>query len=357
MGVLVATGDLMLTRPPAGAGVRWLGEADLSVVNLEVPLCTGGRPAEKLINLRASPALAPALRAAGVRVASVANNHALDFGPEGLAQTLQALRGAGIQPVGGGGTVQEALAPAVVRVGDTTVACLGLACTLPPGFAAGPTWAGIAPIHITYTVVFDAPTLEEQPGTSPYVRTAAVAEDVARAEDAIRSARRQADLVVLAVHWGVPSGWVAAFQGPLAEYQRPLGRRLIDAGADVIVGHHPHTLHGVERYRDGLICYSLGNFLFHSLGRGEELVIARPGTPPYDLATLTSGEALEGAVLVVEVGGGRIRSARLRPLILDEAGEPQPAGDRAVAILDRIAAQSRRLGATFAVADGELILL
>jgi len=354
--MLVATGDLMLTRPPAGAGMRWLGEADLSVVNLEVPLCSGGRPADKLINLRASPALAPALREAGVRVASVANNHALDFGPEGLAETLQALRAAGIHPVGGGGTVAEALAPAVARVGDTTVACLGLACTLPPGFAAGPTWAGIAPIHVTSTVLFDAPTLEEQPGTSPYVRTAAVDEDVERAADAVRSARRQADLVVVAVHWGVPAGWVAAFQGPLAEYQRPLGQRLIDAGAHLIVGHHPHTLHGVERYRGGLICYSLGNFLFHSLGRGEELVIARPAAPPYDLTTLTSGEALEGAVLVAEVGGGRLRSARLRPLILDDQGEPQPAGDRAVAILDRIAAQSRQLGATFTVSDAELVL-
>ena len=356
MATIVVTGDFMLTGPPGGEALGWLGEADLAFVNLEVPLCSGGRPADKLVNLRASPTLAGPLREAGVDVATVANNHALDFGAEGLRETLEALSGAGVRAVGGGENLDEAFAPAIVEVGATRVACVGMSASLPPGFAAGPTWPGIAPVRATVSFLLDAPTLEEQPGCSPYVVTAVVEEDARRAEAAVRAARDRADVVIVAIHWGIPAGWVAAFQGPLADYQRPLGRRLIEAGADLVAGHHPHTVHGVERHGRGVICYSLGNFLFHALG-ADELVLARPAAPAYDLTTITSGEAREGAVLVVEVAGGTLRGARLRPLVLDEAGEPQAAGERAAAILDRIAGQSRGLGMEIAPRDGELVLL
>ena len=357
MATIVVTGDFMLTRPPGGEALRWLRAADLAFVNLEVPLCTGGRPADKLINLRASPELAQPLRDAGVDAASVANNHALDFGTEGLRQTLAALRAAGVRTVGGGENVDEAFAPTIVELEDARVACLGMSASVPPGFAAGPTWPGIAPIRATVSFVLDAPTLEEQPGCSPWVTTTLIEADAQRAEAAVRAAREQADVVIAAIHWGIPAGWVAAFQGPLADYQRPLGRRLIEAGADLVVGHHPHTLHGVERHRRGAICYSLGNFLFHSLGEGGELVVARPSAPRYDLASITSGEAREGAVVVAEVAGGALRGARLRPLVLDDRGEPRPAGERADSILERIAAQSRRLGTDLATGDDELVLL
>lgn len=357
MATVVVTGDVMPTRAPGGAALAWLGEADLAFVNLEVALCTGGRPADKLVNVRADPALAAPLRAAGVSVATVANNHALDFGVEGLREMLAALRDAGIRAVGGGEDVDTAFRPVVADVDGTRVACLGMASSLPPGFAAGPTWPGVAPVRARYSFLLDGPTLEEQPGCAPWVATAPVEEDVRRAEAAVRAARREADVVIVAIHWGIPAGWVAAFQGPLADYQRPLGHRLVEAGADLVVGHHPHTLHGVERHARGVVCYSVGNFLFHPLGGGGELVIARTGAPPYDLASITTGEAREGAVVIAEVGGGALRGARLRPVVLDERGDPQLAGERAPAILARVAAQSRRLGTALAPAAGELILV
>jgi poly-gamma-glutamate capsule biosynthesis protein CapA/YwtB (metallophosphatase superfamily) len=166
LATLVITGDVMATRPPGGAALRWLGEADAAFVNLEMPLCEGGRPADKLINLRAHPSVAHELADAGVRVASVANNHALDFGPEGLRDTLRHLDAAGIRTVGGGETIDHAFVPALLEIGGTRVACLGMATTLPPGFAAGPAWAGIAPVRVTTSVVVDAPSLDEQPGMS-----------------------------------------------------------------------------------------------------------------------------------------------------------------------------------------------
>lgn len=357
MATVVVTGDLMPTRRPGGEALAWLGEADLAFVNLEVALCTGGRPADKLVNIRASPELARPLREAGVDVATVANNHALDFGVEGFREMLAALREAGIRWVGGGETVDEAFGPAVVPVDGTRVACLGMSASLPPGFAAGPAWPGVAPVRATYSVLLDGPTLEEQPGCSPYVLTTLVEDDARRAEAAVRAARRAADVVIVAIHWGIPAGWVAAFQGPLADYQRPLGRRLVEAGADLVVGHHPHTLHGVERHGRGVICYSLGNFLFHPLGGGGEIVISRTSAPRYDLTSITSGEAREGAVVVAEVAGGALRGARLRPVVLDDGGEPRPAGERARPILGRIGAESRRLGTELAVVGGELVMV
>ena len=107
----------------------------------------------------------------------------------------------------------------------------------------------------------DVSITDEQPGTSPYVHTEVVGGDLAQAVTAVRDARGRSDVVVVSVHWGVPPGWAAPFQGVLAGYQRPAAHALIDAGADLILGHHPHTLHGVEIYKDRPICYSLGNFI------------------------------------------------------------------------------------------------
>jgi poly-gamma-glutamate capsule biosynthesis protein CapA/YwtB (metallophosphatase superfamily) len=109
---------------------------------------------------------------------------------------------------------------------------------------------------------------------APWVETELSEQDVLAAERWVAAAREEADLVVVHVHWGVPNGWCAAFQGPLADYQRPLGRRLVEAGADLVVGHHPHVVHGVEAHAGGLIAYSLGNFFFHGMAEAE-LVLGR----------------------------------------------------------------------------------
>jgi poly-gamma-glutamate synthesis protein (capsule biosynthesis protein) len=101
---------------------------------------------------------------------------------------------------------------------------------------------------------------------------------VARACEAVADTKRRADLVIVAIHWGVSFGWLPLNQSELCTYEQPLGRALIDAGADAVIGHHPHVLHGIETYCKRPIFYSVGNFLFHrhssSRGRGSY--------PPYD---------------------------------------------------------------------------
>jgi poly-gamma-glutamate synthesis protein (capsule biosynthesis protein) len=359
---LVSTGDLAPLHPLKDQRREtqevwdYLRSVDLTMINLELPLTTVDQPADKAITLRADPGIAPSLREAGVDVATVANNHALDHGPEGLSETLDALESAGIAAVGGGANLAEALQPALLSVNGLLVAVFGLASTLPPGYAAGPRRPGIAPIRVLSRFRIDSTTLDEQPGMSPWVETEAVEEDVRQACDKIAAIRAEAALVVVQVHWGIPNGWCAAFQGPLADYQRPLAHALVDAGADLVVGHHPHTVHGVERYRRGLIAYSLGNFLFHSMGQNCKLTLAE-SYPPYNLETLQTAEALETVLLEIRVEGGRMEKARFRPVRMNTFGEPGFMDvAEARAVLSRITTQSSPLGVSMEFLDGEAVV-
>ena len=321
-----------------------------------LPLTTADVPADKAITLRADPDIAPSLREKGIDLATVANNHALDYRPEGLAETIDALRSAGIAAVGGGADLERAMQPALLSVSGCRVAVFGLASTLPPGYAAGPRRPGIAPVRVLSRFRIDSVTLDEQPGMSPWVETEAVEEDVSRACERVAETRAEVDLVVVQVHWGIPNGWCAAFQGPLADYQRPLVHSLANAGADLIVGHHPHTVHGVERLGQALVAYSLGNFLFHSMGKDGELTLAN-SYPPYDLGSLQTGEALETVVLEIKVEEGRMKEARFRPARMNDSGEPEFLdGADSRAVLRRLAELSSRLDTPMELLDGKAVI-
>lgn len=344
---LVTVGDLMLTRPvdTSGAPAVWnaFRAADLVFANLEVPLTDRGYPADKAIAFRSPPELASEFSRLGIDVVSIANNHGLDFGPEGLLQTLEVVRGAGTAIVGGGVNAEDAFRPAIFTRGGLKVAFIGIACTLPPGYGATAVRPGIAPVRVMSQFVIDAVSLDEQPGCAPYVRTWALEDDVAAACSAIRRARREADLVVVGIHWGVPNGWVAQFQDALAEYQRPLGRTLVEAGAHLVVGHHPHTLHGIERHGGGWILYSIGNFLFHSVA-GPGLTLSRT-YPPYRLESLQGREAAESAIFTVQLSGAGVEEIALTPMIMNGQGEPELLyGDEARTVLERVDRLSRPLG-------------
>lgn len=346
---LVSTGDLAPLYPlsdgegPTGEVWGCLRAADLTMVNLELPLTTADAPADKAITLRADPNIASSLREKGIDLATVANNHALDYGSEGLAETIEVLRGAGIAAVGGGADLEGAMRPAMLSLSGSRVAVFGLASTLPPGYSAGPRRPGVAPLKVLSRFRIDSVTLDEQPGMSPWVETEAVDRDVSRACERLAEVRAEVDLVVVQIHWGIPNGWCAAFQGPLADYQRPLAHSLVDAGADLVVGHHPHTVHGVERRGRALIAYSLGNFLFHSMAKDGELTLGE-SYPPYNLESLGTGEALQTVVLEIQVEGGRMKEAGFRPARMNDNGEPEfLRGADSQAVLRRLAELSFRL--------------
>ncbi len=254
---IAATGDVNLGGPladviSADPDYPWRGinehlsGADLAVVNLECAVSTRGTPFPKQFTFRGPPAALPAMRRAGVDVASVDNNHSLDYGSEALLDTLSGLRSAGIAPVGGGASENEAWAPYVVTSEGIRVAFVAASRVIPHG-----SW------YVT--------------ATTPGLATA-YSEDRLLAE--VARARTAADVVVVLIHWGVER------MTQPEPYQVSLGHRLVDSGASIVIGHHPHVLQPVVRYRGGIIAYSLGNFVFTARSRVQESVLLRIGVMP-----------------------------------------------------------------------------
>lgn len=265
---LVAAGDwfalgripeAVRARPETAALFETLRAADIAYVNQEAPLTRCGLRAEKQNTLRADPAQVEDLLLAGVDVACLANNHMLDYGVDGLADTLALLAERGIRQVGAGLTLEAARAAVVLDGPSGRVGFLAFASTLPQGFAASAERPGIAPIRVTSAFVVENPLAMEQPGTPPPVLTFPLAADLEATCSAVRTLKAEAEYVVVSAHWGV------AGQDAIMDYQREVGRALIDAGCDLILGHHPHRLHGIEFYQGKPILYSLGNFVFEPL--------------------------------------------------------------------------------------------
>lgn len=204
-------------------------DADLFMVNEEFPFSTRGEAAEdKQFTFRVDPSYVRIFQEIGVDVATVANNHALDFGVNAFTDSLDTLDQAGIARVGGGRTLSEAKAPVIRTVGDSTVGILGASRVIPvSSWAAGNARPGM------FTAYDQAPLLNE-----------------------ISDLSSQCDYTVVYLHWGIEKDEYPQ------EYQRKLAYACIDAGADLVVGSHPHVLQGFETYKGKLIAYSLGNFLF-----------------------------------------------------------------------------------------------
>lgn len=247
---LAAVGDVMLARKvgrlmeeqgndyPVKNIAGTLARADITFGNLESPIGTGGRPLpQKGIWFRAQPDSAEALVTAGFDVVSVANNHAVDYDGEVFMQTLDILDANEIKAVGGGADIDAARQPVVVEKNGLRI-----------GFLAYSEMADIV-WSLQYPRMLMA--TDEQPGIAP---AGPAYEDEILAD--VEKIASHVDALVLSLHWG------NEYQYRPRQDQREFGRRLIDAGVDLVIGHHPHTLQGVERYKNGVIAYSLGNFIF-----------------------------------------------------------------------------------------------
>ena len=248
---VVAVGDLMLGTPvkqlilsrgadyPYRKYRRLLQDADLTFGNLETPLSDRGTPTpgkspESLragtnYLFRAPPVAAQGLAAAGFDVVSIANNHTMDYGGVALLDTLEHCEEAGVIPVGAGRDIEAAMKPVLLRRNGQKIALFAISDILPAMSVASRTSPGVAPARGAW---FN----RHMPA-------------------ALARARKEADWVLVSVHWGRERYTGAT------ERQKQLGRRLIDWGADVIIGAHTHRMGPIERYHGGWIHYSLGNFV------------------------------------------------------------------------------------------------
>jgi poly-gamma-glutamate synthesis protein (capsule biosynthesis protein) len=202
--------------------------------------------------LRSPPEAAAILATAGFAAVSIAGNHAMDYGARGLFDTMRHLKAAGVAPCGGGASIAEARAPAMLKRKGRRVAFLAYSSILPAGFAAEGNKPGCAPMwaHTHYDQIEP-----DQPGSGARIRTFADPAQLKALLDDVRAAKRQAEIVAVSFHWGIHFT-----RAVLADYQREVACAAIDAGADMIIGHHPHILKAVEIYRGKPIFYSLGNF-------------------------------------------------------------------------------------------------
>lgn len=243
---ITAVGDVMLDRSLGGAigggnltypfedVAHMLNTADITVGNVESALGDSGEPAPKSYTFLAPPAAAESLALAGFDVVSLANNHAMDYGPETLLQGIELLRQAGVTPIGAGANAAEAHAPHLEEVNGLRLAFLS--------------YVHVPVEGATGFDVEDWNATESTPGLA-WAYPERIAADVS-------AAREKADLVIVVLHSGFE--YVDAPSDP----QVAASYAAIDAGAALVIGHHAHILQGIEFYKEGVIVYGLGNFAF-----------------------------------------------------------------------------------------------
>ncbi len=276
-----------------------LGNADIVAGNLESTISTRGKAVEnKKFTLRAGPVAARALKSAGIRVVTLANNHSLDFGPLALWDTIASLEDNGILYSGAGMSLDDARTPAIIKIKGRTLAFLAYSLTFPLEFFAS---AG-------------------RPGTAPGYAEFVKAD--------IEKVRPRADLVIVSFHWG------AELLTAAKDYQIELGRHAIDWGADLVLGHHPHVLQELEVYKGRLIAYSLGNFVFGSESE-------RTNTSMILLTTFQGKTLVRVEAVPLDVNNYRVK---YRPHVLD--------GKAAALVLDSVNAASARFKTKLEIANG-----
>lgn len=201
------------------ANLAHFKDSDLFMLNLENPITARGTKVPKKYNFRMRPDYIKILQDGGVDIVNIANNHIRDYGTQGLEDTIRYLDDAGIKHVGAGLDRADARKPVVIEIKGIKIGFLGYYNS--PDYTAG---------------------------ANPY-NERILKEDIC-------NLKKIADYVIVNFHWGEEN---LSYPKP---YQITLAHLAVDSGADLIVGHHPHVLQGIEKYKNGLIVYSLGNFIF-----------------------------------------------------------------------------------------------
>ncbi|MFC1982667.1 CapA family protein [Chloroflexota bacterium] len=339
---LLAVGDVLIDRPsPPSIFERVrpiLGQVDLIIGNQEGPITDRGDPILGKIeagsrHIRSVLAAAAAEAEAGFSAMSLANNHMMDYGEEGLLQTIELLQRHRIAYTGAGASLEEAHQPVLLERQGTRIGMLAYTSVYPvAGFAVGKDRPGVATVKV-HTAYQPPENVLYQPGFPAITVTMPdVVEMEAMLAD-IRRVRQVADLVVVQFHWGVAQGY-----GRVLGYMKEMGRAAIDAGADLILGNHVHLLLGFELYQGKLICYSLNHFAF-------------------DIPALWHGW-LDAVILKAVIRDGQPQRFSVIPVALGEkTRDPEVAeGERWQAIYGTLQGLSQEFGTTFTPEGQELVI-
>ena len=231
--------DQDITQCFSGDLLDEMKSADIMMLNNEFAYSTRGtKTPDKSFTFRANPSRVEILKEMGVDIVSLANNHALDYGTEALFDTFDTLDSAAIDYVGAGENMDRAKAPVYIAIGDKTIAF-------------------VAASHVIFAMDWYAS--DTNPGMVGTYDSTIISQS-------IREAKANSDFVVIFVHWGVERNTLPE------NYQRNLAKIYIDAGADAVIGSHPHVMQGFEFYKGKPIAYSLGNFWFNASAKESGMV-------------------------------------------------------------------------------------
>ncbi len=308
---LALIGDVMLGRgvnetlgrlppeSPWGDTLSVLRSADFRICNLECAISDRGSPQEKKFCFRSDARNIAVLEAGRINAVSMANNHALDFGCEALADTLALLDRAGIAHAGAGANLDQAFAPGIASMRGTKIGLLSFTDN-EPLWEAGRERPGIAYVPVDLT------------------------EDRAmRLLRAVESARREVDILVVAAHWG--RNW--GYRPPHPHFA--FGRELIERGADIVFGHSAHVFRGVEIYRGRPILYGTGNFID-------------------DYAVDSEERNDESFIFMVDIDAAGPRAMHLHPTVIHYCQAALASNERVHAIMSKMVQLSREMGTTIA---------
>jgi len=278
--ILLAVGDIMLDRGveymvlkegggdyffPFSEIASYLQKGDILFGNLESVISDKGENVGGPYPFRAEPAAIRGLTSAGFDVLSVANNHLFDYGRKAMEDSLKRLKEAGIDYVGAGFSLNEARGPVIKKVGQTKIAFFAYTNLGPKSWQAEEKKSGIVWLDESF-------------------------------EEDIRRAKGTNDLVIVSFHFG------DEYQAKPNASQELWARKAIDAGADLVVGHHPHVVQPLEKYKEGYIAYSLGNFVFDQS---------------------FSEETMKGRLLEVVIENVEIKEVIPREIMINKFFQPQ----------------------------------
>lgn len=327
--VLLAVGDVAPNRENPHSMFQYvkdfLNHGDIGFCQLEANLSSRGTPLPQArLPMRVHPNNAEAIKDAGFHVVSFAGNHCLDWGQDALFDTIDVIKEQGLHIIGVGANIEEARRPAIIEKNGTRIAFLAYNSVLPMGYWAEEDRPGCAPIR-AFTVY--EPVEHDQPGTPCRIHTFTKKDDLQAMVDDIQNTRDKADIIVLSMHWGIH--FVPA---QIADYQREIAHTAIDCGVDMIIGHHPHILKGIEVYKGKVVMYSLGNFAIEQPGafmtdlynsrRHKEIETLNPEWDSHDDYPLPP-ETRNSFVAKCMISGGHISRVSLFPVYLTTRSEPE----------------------------------
>jgi poly-gamma-glutamate synthesis protein (capsule biosynthesis protein) len=353
---IAAVGDLVVLRADAASIFTHvkpvLDQADIVFGHVETPLTDLGEPGSS--GPRGAAPRAPGALSAiadNFDVVSMAGNHMFDWGTNAVIDTIERFHGAGVAVVGVGRNVSEARAVSVIERKGVRVGFLGFCSVAPAGYYASANRPGVAPMRaITHYEPFE----DDQPGTPPIVMTWPVKADLENLEEAVGEARAVSDVVVCSVHWGVHD-----LRAVIADYQRTVGQAAIDAGADVVLGHHQHVMKGVEVYNGKAIFHGLGDFakdrigkphlahLNHDWLREKARVYGSAVSATNELGIDRGGESRYTMIAQCRVGEAGVTAVSYVPAIINEISEPvplDPASAQGAQVVEYVTAITREAG-------------